>query len=690
MVSVAELNLLITGKDNASKPLRDVGDAADGMGKKFGGLGSAIGGVATVMTGFLGAQVLGKAPALIGSLISHATELEAQAKKSSIVFGESLGIVTKWAEESANSMGLTKAEAVNLAASMGDLLIPMGMSRDAAAEMSAKTIGLAGALAEWSGGSRTAAEVSATLTKAYLGETAELKGLGISISAADISARLLAKGQEELTGQALEQAKALAIQEMVFEKSTDAQDAYAKGAGSLIRTKAELSAKFAEFKDTLALKVTPVLLNIAGIFIDKVIPVIDATVGVLGSLINYFKFTWQEGDQLNDFLSDMPEPLKGITLAIGELVVWIKDDLIPALKKVVEVIVELAQKALPPLLTALQNTIGFLADHQEILAGVAIAIGVGLVGAFTAWAISAGAAAIATIVALAPIIAIGVAIAAVAAGIIWLVKNWDDLTARYPALKDAQDIAVAAFQKVKDILVDHVIPAIVDTAKWINEYIVPALVSIGTFIWQEVIPPVAAFVAKVVEIHLIIAEKLIAIAGFFLAMGDDIAIYIAPILGKINDIGVWVGTTAYTISQKIDEIIDFFLNLKDRILEYIAPIISAIDGLVSAWDKVSGIASAVGSLGGALSGGGYTGPSPFTGQVPGAIDGYATGGMVPGPLGAARLAIVHGGEQVLTPGQQRGVTINVNTLDARSFRDWLRMGGADEIRHALAERGVFA
>ncbi len=41
------------------------------------------------------------------------------------------------------------------------------------------------------------------------------------------------------------------------------------------------------------------------------------------------------------------------------------------------------------------------------------------------------------------------------------------------------------------------------------------------------------------------------------------------------------------------------------------------------------------------------------------IPGYATGGLVPGLPGTPQLAIVHGGERVLTPQQQRqgGVTV---------------------------------
>lgn len=47
--------------------------------------------------------------------------------------------------------------------------------------------------------------------------------------------------------------------------------------------------------------------------------------------------------------------------------------------------------------------------------------------------------------------------------------------------------------------------------------------------------------------------------------------------------------------------------------------------------------------------------------------GYATGGIVPGPIGRPQMAIVHGGEQVLTPEQQAqgvgGVTINNLTIN---------------------------
>lgn len=44
----------------------------------------------------------------------------------------------------------------------------------------------------------------------------------------------------------------------------------------------------------------------------------------------------------------------------------------------------------------------------------------------------------------------------------------------------------------------------------------------------------------------------------------------------------------------------------------------------------------------------------------GAIKGYATGGVVPGPKGQAQLAMVHGGETITPPGQGASININFN------------------------------
>lgn len=245
--------------DGLGVKVKSVEKATDDAGKSSKGFGSALGDVGKVAGGFVLAQGMIAAPAILKSMSDTSRDLELQMKKQTIVFGDQLPVVDSWAKANAASMGLTNNEARNLAAGMADLLIPMGMTREAAAKMSTDTIGLAGALSEWSGGQKSAAEVSDILTKAYLGETDGLKALGIAISADEVAKRMAADGNDKLTGQAQAQAQALTIQQLILEKSTDAQTAYANGAGSAARKQAEMTAAVNQSKEELAMAMGPAI-----------------------------------------------------------------------------------------------------------------------------------------------------------------------------------------------------------------------------------------------------------------------------------------------------------------------------------------------------------------------------------------------------------------------------------------------
>lgn len=276
--------------DTAERARRDVdnvGDAAD----RSGGRMSKFGALAATGVAALGAGLIAVGP----EILKMGASLEQIKQKSQIVFGDSVGIVQAWADKSAAAMGLTSTQAIGLATDMGDLLIPMGFTREQAAKMSTDVVGLSGALAEWTGGTKSAAEVSEILTSAMLGETDGLKALGISLSAADIQAELVRTGQDKLTGAALAQAEAQAVQNLVMAKSVDAQTAFANGADGSLRKQAELSAKFEEGKEALITALFPAFQAIVGIMVDQVIPALQqlamfidqnkVTIGIIAGII---------------------------------------------------------------------------------------------------------------------------------------------------------------------------------------------------------------------------------------------------------------------------------------------------------------------------------------------------------------------------------------------------------------------
>ena len=233
----------------------------------------------TAAVGAIGGATVIAGKALVGS----AAKLDLMNTKIDIVFGDEGKRVRSWAKETGSSMGLTSTKTASLAAGFADLLIPMGFAREEASTMAMDVVGLSGALAEWSGGTTTAAEAADVLSKAMLGETDGLKALGISINQADIAAQLAVNGTEKLTGAALAQAKAVATQELIMAKSVDAQTAFAEGSDSLARKQAELGAKFAEVKDQIIIGLTPAIMGAMELFTSIPGPVLIA-IGVLAGI----------------------------------------------------------------------------------------------------------------------------------------------------------------------------------------------------------------------------------------------------------------------------------------------------------------------------------------------------------------------------------------------------------------------
>lgn len=266
-----KLTIVLAGEDKGGgKLLDETGKKTDAMGGKFADMGkkAALGFAAAGV----GAVALGK------EILSSGAQLTAWRLKSDVVFEGQSASVRKWADANNEAFGVTDDELVGLAASFGDLLKPMGFTASQAADMSQKVIGLSGALSSWSGGTVSAAGASDILAKAMLGETDGLKSLGIAISAADVEARLAAKGQDELTGSALEQAKAIAVQELIFEKSTDAQKAFAEGGNEALLAQNKLKAGIGELKERVVTALMPAFTTAAGVVADKLIPAFDGAV----------------------------------------------------------------------------------------------------------------------------------------------------------------------------------------------------------------------------------------------------------------------------------------------------------------------------------------------------------------------------------------------------------------------------
>lgn len=299
-----------TMKNEVAKHSRALGDEAE---KSSGRMSAAVTTAGAAIGGF----------AIAGGkhLFDLSRNIEALDVKARTVFEGELPAIQAWAEQNRKAFGDSTRNVVGMAANLADLLKPMGFTAAQAGEMSKKILDLSGALSRWSGGTKTAAEVSEILADAMLGETDSLKSLGISISAAEIDAKALSmglgkstvdmkqvqaatigvekaqralneaiskhgKGSLEARDAALgltaaqdrvksamaggkaeisDQAKALATQQLILEKSTDAQTAWANGGKAAAEAQNGLSSTMAESAEKLATIVAPVFERLVSI-----------------------------------------------------------------------------------------------------------------------------------------------------------------------------------------------------------------------------------------------------------------------------------------------------------------------------------------------------------------------------------------------------------------------------------------
>jgi phage-related protein len=201
-------------------------------------------------------------------------------------------------------------------------------------------------------------------------------------------------------------------------------------------------------------------------------------------------------------------------------------------------------------------------DHlPEIAAGLAV-----LVALFVAWAASAAAAAVATLIAAAPFILIGLAIAGLAAAFVAAYEKWAGFREVVQAVVDwivgtAWPALQAAFQTI--------IQAVTDIATWWEENWRGVLETVVS-IWEQI---VAVIMVAVDAIAAVISDVIAVILVAWSLFGDDILAYATA---------TW---------EMIRSVIDAAIRLVQAVIQTVMAIIRG--DWSAAWEGVKGIISAV-------------------------------------------------------------------------------------------------
>jgi hypothetical protein len=342
-------------------------DALKGSGKDvttFGSQISAFGKKAALA--FAAAGVAFGAFAKIA--VSSASDLAETISKVGVLFGSSAKEIEIFAGTAAKSLGQTKQQALDAAATFAIFGTSAGLSGQELSKFSIDFVKLASDLSSFNNTSPQ--DAINAIGSALRGEAEPLRRYGVLLNDASLKQAALSLGIITTTTQALTpQQKVLAAQKLIFEQTTAAQGDFARTSDGLANQTKIVTAQLENMKTEIGTALLPIVLQLATAFSEKIIPNLQAFVyGLTGN--NGFS------DALTDTQKksfEWGERLKSVILTVISL----KDQLIILGAAIASVFVV---NKIVAFVTAIQGLITIFAALRNTALGAAAAVALATYG----------------------------------------------------------------------------------------------------------------------------------------------------------------------------------------------------------------------------------------------------------------------------------------------------------------------
>lgn len=215
---------------------------------------------------------LGAVLTFFGGATQAASHLGETVSKTSQIMGkEALPGLEKWAEGAAEAFGQSKQQALDGAATFGIFGKSAGLAGDDLVGFSKELTVLASDFASMFDSSP--AEAIEAIGAALRGESEPIRKYGVLLDEATLKQRALQLGIIETTTQALTpQQRVLAAQAEIFAQSADAQGDYQRTSGGLANTQRDLAATMANVTAEIGEKLLPIALKLAKFAKDTLLP----------------------------------------------------------------------------------------------------------------------------------------------------------------------------------------------------------------------------------------------------------------------------------------------------------------------------------------------------------------------------------------------------------------------------------
>lgn len=201
-----------------------------------------------------------------GAAISAASDLQETMSKVDVVFSDNADEVKTWASTSIESMGLAKETALAAAATFADMGQGMGMSVDAATDMSTSLVQLSADMASFSNTSQSMAQTA--LASVFTGETESLKQYGIVMTETNLQQFAMQQGINKTVAEMSEMEKVQLRYRFVLDRTSRAQGDFARTSDSTANQTRMAKEQVKELAATFGENLLPLASDVLGFVND--------------------------------------------------------------------------------------------------------------------------------------------------------------------------------------------------------------------------------------------------------------------------------------------------------------------------------------------------------------------------------------------------------------------------------------
>lgn len=276
----AEVAGYVSGINKAADATRSLADDAK---RHIGSVSRSLAGMSR------GAQLVGAVGAIaIGrQFVNAASDLNETMNKTNVVFGHASASVTAWSKDSAKAMGMSQQQALESAATFGNLFAAMKIGQGPAAQMSQRLVALAGDLASFNNADPT--ETLQAIRSGLVGEVEPLRKFGVNLSEVTLRQKALEMGLVSTTTNTLPPAiRTQAAYALILEQTTTAQGDFTRTADGLANSQRTLTAEWQNTQAQLGQALLPT--------VNAVVKALNTGLGVVNAL---------------------PEPVRLVAVAVG-------------------------------------------------------------------------------------------------------------------------------------------------------------------------------------------------------------------------------------------------------------------------------------------------------------------------------------------------------------------------------------